>query len=348
MRFTTCFRLARTNTFRLGSGKLFQKPKRKASEAGPEYGGNMQNWEKSLRRLAIADDGYSFCQVDQSGAEALIVAYLCPPGRFRDLFLNSIKPHVYIGVFFPEHWSSQFSCVKEFASIPIAELKNHPQWPAFAKAVAASDNNPASSRYYYFYKQTCHSGNYGIQKDTFVENLLLKSGGQVVLSPAQGDKFLSTYRDVAFPELHAFHQMVESKLERDGELRNLFGYPRRFRSLKRDLKEAYAFIPQSTVGCITNLAVIAMQQFIFDNNLDWTILNNCHDSYLVQAPTPEIMTCEKKMQEFMNIEMTAPRGEKFRMKSEASIGRNWGPYYKRKSADDQKEENLDGMQEVKI
>ena len=37
--------------------------------------------------------GNIFVQPDQAGAEALVVAYLCPPGQFRSLFLNGIKPH---------------------------------------------------------------------------------------------------------------------------------------------------------------------------------------------------------------------------------------------------------------
>lgn len=341
MRYTTCFRLARTNTFRLGSGKLFAKGKKQVSAYGPEYGGNAQNIEKSLRKLFIADEGTSFCQVDQAGAEALIVAYLCPPGRFRDLFLNSIKPHVYIGVFFPEHWMKEFPMVKEFSSIKIAELKNHPNWPAFAKAVAASDNSPhTSTRYYYFYKQTCHSGNYGIMGNTFQQNLLEKSEGKVVITRAEADKFLSTYRDVAFPELHIFHRVVMNTLEQKGELRNLFGYPRKFCSLVTDPKEAYAFIPQSTVGCITNLAVVEMQRWIETTCPSAVILNNCHDSYLVQAPTEAIETVAKKMKEFIEIEMTAPRGEKFRMRSEASIGKNWAPWHEKK--------NPEGLKEIKI
>lgn len=645
MRYTSCFRLARTNTFRLGSGKLFAKGKKQVSAYGPEYGGNAQNIEKSLRKLFIADEGTSFCQVDQAGAEALIVAYLCPPGRFRDLFLNNIKPHVYIGVFFPEHWMKEFPMVKEFSSIKIAELKNHPNWPAFAKAVAASDNSPnTSTRYYYFYKQTCHcvddqtevlthdgwklvsevsqteqiacwnpldqsikfefpekwhsskfngsmvrvtsneldqlvtpdhkvvyysnnkffnckakdlkfsakiplagyygnnnfylwedevrllaaiqadghiiskdsvrfrftkerkrqrlldlcarlnkklsdglasdgvyeitvsncsgligvfdgnkvwgpwllklskqnmevlldelkywdghlhkpedsttkretyysaikencdwiktishlvgkqatvrqdvwsqgkgyraglnsrkmstikeiksehytgyvycptvstghflirrngkisitgnSGNYGIMGNTFQQNLLEKSEGKVVITRAEADKFLSTYRDVAFPELHIFHRVVMNTLEQKGELRNLFGYPRKFCSLVTDPKEAYAFIPQSTVGCITNLAVVEMQRWIETTCPSAVILNNCHDSYLVQAPTETIEVVAKKMKEFIEIEMTAPRGEKFRMRSEASIGKNWAPWHEKK--------NPEGLKEIKL
>lgn len=339
-RFTTCFKLAKTNTFRLGSAKLFPKGKRDVALFGPEYGGNMQNWEKSLRTLALADEGTSFCQVDQAGAEALIVAYLCPPGRYRDLFLNGIKPHVYIGVFFPEHWEQQFPCVREFAATPIAKLREHPQWPAFAKAVAASDNNPSATRYYYYYKQTCHSGNYGVMENTFIENMLAKSGGKVNLSAAEGAKFLSTYRDVAFHELHSFHRWVDRQIEEKHELRNLFGYPRKFRSLMFDSKEAYAFVPQSTVGCITNLAVVAMQNWLDANCPSAIILNNCHDSYLTQAPTEQIETVARKMKEFIEVEMTAPRGEKFRMKSEASIGRNWGPWHEKK--------NPNGLKEVKL
>lgn len=338
-RLTCCYRLAKTNTFRLGSGKLFPQSKTNRSACGPEFGGNMQNWEKSLRTLALADEGCSFCQVDQAGAEALIVAYLCPPGRYRDLFLHGIKPHVYIGVFFPSHWEREFPMVRDFVSIPISELKNHPQWPAFAKLVAKSDSNPSATRYYYFYKQTCHSGNYGIMENTFIENLLSKSGGKVNLSAAEGAQFLGTYRDVAFPELHSFHNYVNRQIETKHELRNLFGYPRKFRSLKFDSKEAYAFIPQSTVGCITNKAVVMMQEHIFTHKLNWIILNNCHDSYLVQAPTSEIAECAKLMKQFIEVPLVGIRGEKFNMRSEASVGRNWGPH---------SDKNPDGLKEIKI
>lgn len=322
-RFTTAFKLAKTNTFRLGSAKLWGSKRKDARS----FGGNMQNWEKSTRSLAIADDGMSFAQADQAGAEALIVAYLCPPGRFRDLFLHGIKPHVYLGVFFPEHWIKQFPMVHEFAKTPIAELKNHPNWPAFAKAVAASDGNPSASRYYYFYKTTCHSGNYGVKENTFVEGILAKSGGKVVISPATGAKFLSTYRDIAFPELHIFHRYVEQQIERHGMLRNLFGFPRKFRKLKFDEKEAYAFIPQSTVGCITNVAVTKMTDFIIENDLhDWIVLNNCHDSFLVQAPDQAIKQAAAKMTELLNQDLVGIRGEKFKMRSEVKIGKNWGDY----------------------
>ena len=76
-RVSTYYNVSGTKTFRLASKAIFGI-----------YGTNLQNWEKSLRKLIIPDDGYKFVQVDQSGAEALVVAYLCKHGNFRDLFLN--------------------------------------------------------------------------------------------------------------------------------------------------------------------------------------------------------------------------------------------------------------------
>ena len=64
-RNTTIYKLGGTETFRASSSKWFGR------------GTNLQNIEKSMRQLYWADDGKVLVQVDQSGAEALIVSYLC-------------------------------------------------------------------------------------------------------------------------------------------------------------------------------------------------------------------------------------------------------------------------------
>src|SRR6266852_2942552 len=59
------------------------------------YGTNLQNPTDRICRIYKADEGKILCQVDQSGAEALITAYLCRPGNLRELFIQGINPHVY-------------------------------------------------------------------------------------------------------------------------------------------------------------------------------------------------------------------------------------------------------------
>src|SRR3977135_515890 len=87
------WKLAGTDTFRLASSCIMMNFMTKE-----ERGTNLQNIPHGMRKIYIPDEGKILVQVDQSGAEALIVAYLCEPGLFRDLFLNGIKPHTYVAM----------------------------------------------------------------------------------------------------------------------------------------------------------------------------------------------------------------------------------------------------------
>ncbi len=344
-RNTTQYKIAGTDTFRLGSAKVLGV-----------HGSNLQNVEKSLRRI-YEPDGYDeslaakclaflesglkdlsmfkeeelstlriMIQCDQSGAEALIVSYLCRKAKFRELFLQGIKPHVFIGLAFPEHWQEKYPQINEIKLLPISEIKTHTRWKELEAAIKESDNNPPSTRYYYHYKQTCHSANYGIKGPTFQLNMLEKSGGKVVLSKAQADKYLQGYREL-FPEIPDWNQEVQDAVRKAPHiLWNLLGFPRQFTNLKDgDMKDVIAWGPQSTVGVITHVAYTKLQSFIEDNGKSWDLLNNCHDSYLCQCPLTDIKDCATMMQQFMNQDLVSPRGEPFKMKSELQAGFNWSP-----------------------
>ena len=84
---TTSWKLARTESFRAASAAMLG-----------HYGTNMQNPTDSLMRCCIPREGNIFGSRDEAGAEALIVAYEAPPGRFRELFECGIKPHTYFAL----------------------------------------------------------------------------------------------------------------------------------------------------------------------------------------------------------------------------------------------------------
>jgi len=316
-RDTTLYKIAGTDTYRLSSVTLLGR-----------WGGNRQNIEKSARSRYVPDEGKSFCQVDQSGAEALIVAHCMPrSNKLRQLFDNKIKIHSYLGVVFTEQWKHQFPMVDEFIKIPIPELKNHPDWGKFLKAVANSDNNPPSTRFYYHYKQVAHSSNYGVMAPAFVENILLKSGGKVRLTRKQGEIYLEGYHSL-IPEIRGYyHRKVAETYEKTGVLYNLQGFPLHItkKLFPHEYSKILDKIPQSTVGTITNIAFTNLQNFIVDNKLKWDVLQNNHDSYLGQAPDAEIMDMARVMKRFMEQELTSPFGETFNMRSEVQIGKNWSP-----------------------
>jgi hypothetical protein len=315
-----------------------------------EYGTNLQNIEKSVRKMYWADDGKVLNQYDQAGAEALIVAYLTKHGKFRDLFIYGIKPHTFVGLhLFKQVWKEKIQeegldikCdIDELCSSSIPDLKKNSWWKSMAKLIQSSDNWTASERYYYLSKQVCHSSNYGVRANMFCLNTLEKSKGKIVIKKKDAEFFLETYHGL-FPEIKMWHAEIEKQLKETRILFNLFGNPIQFTGsldYENTIKEGYSAIPQSTVACITNLAFIKMQNFIEDSGVDWDLLGNCHDSFVVQCPDSkeEIDSCQRVMKQFIEPKLVSPRGEEFSMKGEGSVGRNWAPFHETKNPEGLKE-----------
>jgi len=340
MRDTCEWAIHGTKTFRLGSRKI-----------NKIYGGNLQNIEKSMREVYIPDEDKTLVQTDQSGAEALIVAYLCEAAAYRQLFIHGVKPHVYVALhLFRDIWkrkarehslSSELS-IDALCAAPIQALKSFPGWRDLDGLIKDSDNWSMSERYYYLAKQTCHSANYGIEANAFRMNILTKSGGKINISQDEASRFLQVYRGL-FPEIPDWNRRVTKQVKENRMLFNLHGHPYTITGHEitdTQMKEHIAWIPQSTVGMITNIAYANMAEFIYNNKLDWDLLTNCHDSYLLQCPINETLECAKKCKEFMEQEFESPfDGVRFRMKSETQVGFNWAPA---------KEKNPMGLKEIKI
>ena len=109
-------------------------------------------------------------------------------------------------------------------------------------------------------------------------------------------------------------------------LRNLFGYPRMFtQPIEASMyKEAFAFVPQSTVGCITNLAFTDLYNNPRIQELRADVLQNNHDSVLLQCYDRDAQEVAEIACTALNREMVSPQGETFKMRSEAMLGPSWG------------------------
>lgn len=368
MRNSTTYKLAGPKTFRRSSTKILKK-----------WGGNVQNVEKSMREI-YESDGWNIkqkeklifwletgdtsifteeelatirvlLQVDQSGAEALIVAYDCEAMDYRKLFINNVKPHVYVALkLFKDIWRKKASehglaitaeCIDELSNTPIEKLKLNPYWKDLDLLIKDSDNWPLTERYYYLAKQTVHSANYDIKENTFIMNILEKSGGKIVIDRDKGKFFLGTYRSL-FPEIPERCKRIERQVEDTKILYNMFGFPfmvTDYSVLSSSMKDLYAWGAQSTVGEITRIAFSRLQEFIESEGKKWDILQDNHDSYMTQCPLLDVIECAKKKKEFMNQKLISPiDGVEFNMKSECNIGFNWAP---------KKDSNLLGLREVK-
>lgn len=154
-RNSTMYGIGITNTFRLNSKAIL-----KNNRTGfPGWGTNLQNIEKMARAIYKPDLQKKFLQADQSGAEALVVAYLAKPGKFRDLFKFNVKPHVYVALhLFKKEWQIVNPALDFDLAVTLepAVLTSHPDWRLIDKLIKSSDDWPAERRYYYMAKQTCH------------------------------------------------------------------------------------------------------------------------------------------------------------------------------------------------
>lgn len=313
-RFTCNYKLAGTKTFRLASSKLLNR-----------YGGNLQNVNRESRNIFIPDSGKCFVQVDQAGAEARVVAYECPRGNLQKLFECNIKPHTYLAMYL---FAEKFSA-KKYLSIPIEDLNSISEWKILDATIRSSGQPYAIG------KRVVHAGNYGEGPTTFRHSCLEQSEGTLVLSAAEAKLFLDGHKKL-FPEISCYHQNIEEKLKTTRELRNLFGYRRIFYERYTDalLRDAFSWIPQSTVGCITNIACTRMQQHIESEHLDWDLLTNTHDSYLLQCKKSEKDSLAVKAKLFIEAALISSSGVNYKMESEVQFGLNWGKVSKN---------NLEGM-----
>lgn len=325
MRNTTTWGIGSTKTFRNRSYKILNK-----------YGQNLQNPSERICRMHIPDENKEFVQADQAGAEALVFAYECNPGKFRLLFEHSIKPHVFIALhIFCNQWRKETPYdALHLCTLPISDLANHPHFQQLSKIIKNHKER------YFIGKKTCHSFNYEKTASSFRFDVLKESEGKIVLSLMQAEIFESMYHGL-LPEIKQEQARIKEQVKATRTLHNLFGYPMHFGGNLDDkgLREAIAWKFQSTVGIIASDAFALMQDYIEDNQkTEWDVLNNKHDSVLCQAPIGEGSECGKILKGFLERDLVSTRGVKFKMKAEVSIGQNWAKY--------DKDKNPEGLKEV--
>lgn len=333
MFITASCKIASQKMFRLSQGKLFSR--------GPfGTGRSMQNWEKSKRCIVVAGKGRKIVQRDQGGADARIVAWEAPDGNFRKLFKLGIKPHCFVALRrykheFAKRIPERAEQFLEAASTPIEKLKALPYWKELVTIIADSDNWEHGARYYFNGKTMCHSLNYDAEASIYRDTCLKRSGGMLWLSYEEAQQDVNTYKNELFPEIfNDWQPRVLREFRQNGDVvYNLFGHPMRFTPrVRHSIKDIYAANPQSTVAEITHRAVTIVWERIQKERLDWTIFNQCHDSFALNCPEDEaVQANEEVMKPAIEAPLVSTRGEEFQMLSSGMIGDNWGPWHKDKN-----------------
>lgn len=314
-RIITSYAVTGTRSFRLGSRKVLGR-----------WGMNLQNPDKHSQDVAIAPPGMVIVQGDQSGAEALIVAYLAKAGRYRALFENNIKPHTFLALHL---FASYFGLADDspFLTMEPAQFAAHPDWNALHKKIKNS------GKPYDIGKRTAHGSSYRMGARTFRDANIKQSKGTLRLSIAECERFLGMFRRL-FPEVVEWQEEIEIRIRSSRRLENLFGFPRAFERELSDsyIREGISWIPQSTVGCITHRGVRAARA------AGLRVCSNKHDSYAVMCREDEARDVGKFIQQSMSATLQG-RDTQFTMKSEIQFGRNWMPVSKT---------NPEGLAEMKL
>jgi len=283
-------------TFRLSSSK---------SHFGG--GGNLQNIPvrttegKEIRRLFVADPGKILIASDLAQAEAREVAWAAGDNRLIELFLKG----------WDVHWARTKT---------IFGFKEDIAYEAKAKI---SDVYTGEAHTMYFYrrlgKTIVHAGNY-MMGPRMLQAILIREG---VHLPEKICKKLLFANKSNNPLISRWQQDTIEKVKRDRTLVTPLGDRRVFRGrLNNSLfRSAVAFVPQSTVGRILQLA----QKRIMDDFWNLDLLLNVHDETICQVDKDDA-SIEQAMLDIRSA-MEIPHvtgGRDITIPCDFKLGYNWG------------------------
>jgi len=234
-------------------------------------GGNMQNLPYSFRAYLEPDEGYVGYEIDGGQAENRVVAYLGPDFNMMEAFeegqdIHSKTAALVFG------WEYEEALERH----QLYEKAKEADRPDLVKKAAVDVGNGKRSPRYWG-KRLNHALNYGMGPRTFSRNL------EIPISEA---KLLRNRYLEAYPGVKKFWNMVENELRENRTLTNLFG--RKYTFIHRwndtNLKDAYAFIPQSTVADLINRGGV---REVYENQGTYEeaeLLSQVHDSIWLQLP----------------------------------------------------------------
>ena len=284
-----------------------------------------------IRNLVVAAPGHTFYARDFSGIEALLVGYEARAPQYMRLARQDVHSFYTIyGMYELEPGKirandlPQLSWDDEKLFARLAEIK---------KEFGAERNA--------LYKHLVHGANFMQGPKGAAEKIFAETG--VEYPTALVGKVMSVYFEL-FPEIKRWHSEVLYQADRDGYLRNAFGYIHRFsrvydwekiggkwqKSPGPSANMVVAFKAQSTAAAIIKEAMMRLFNDHFEEAGQWLRLL-IHDELLFEVPENEL----EKVDSIVKKEMEAPiqqlalpasyaMGEYLVVGTEKKVGRVWG------------------------
>jgi hypothetical protein len=232
-------------------------------------------------------------------------------------------------------------------------------WPNLGWSDDPIQNRELANKLYYLhftYRDMCkragHATNYGVSPYALAKHLkikvshatrfqLLYFGGVIPLVSLErwhkqdkegGFKELIDTGEIvgklikikgAFPGIRVWHTAVSNELKQTGCLITPMGRRRQFWSRLNDnstLREAIAYVPQSTIGDLLNLGLLKVWNNLRHTGLD--ILAQVHDAILGQCYIDKLDTLMPEVLEQMNNPLEI-KGRKMIIPSSVEVGYTW-------------------------
>ena len=218
-------------------------------------GMNEQNLPDSFRRYLLVDEGYMGYQLDLSQAENRVVAYIAPDHLMIEAFENGIDVH------------------RLTASL------------IFNKRMEDISDEPGSTQIgggiyseSFWGKKANHGLNYDLGYKTFAFYYEI---------PESDSRYIVERYHSAYPGVRRYHAWVRQLLSTSRTLVDCLGKSRLFLNRWGDelFKEAYSYIPQSTVaGKLNRDGMLALWNGRHETYRYVELLNQVHDSVWIQIP----------------------------------------------------------------
>ena len=243
--------------------KFTTKTGRLASSSNPRGTGmNLQNIDRSLRHLFTASKDRILLEIDLSQAEARIVGALTGDETMIQL---------------ARRLPTEGDTHTENAVLIYSHL---------LQREVTFDEITKEQRY--LGKRAVHASGYGM-RGAKLADILLKEG--YTFTPAECQKLIDAYMN-ARPAIRAWQSDVRKIILRDRYLQTSWGRSVDFLHDRMDdetYRFAYAYVPQSEIGDLTNQWMIKpVYEIIKEHKLKSELILQCHDAVIMDAVPEEV------------------------------------------------------------
>jgi DNA polymerase-1 len=232
---------------------------------------------QDVRGILVTDPGYVIVNIDLSQAEGRIVALLCRDERLLAAYDN-IDIHRRTAAL--ALFTGQLNLSYEYDPVADVLLKDSPER--------------------FIGKKTRHAGNYFMQWKEFMKQVISDCRRfhiQFTISAYSAKLILERFHTASPSIVNVFHKEIKDEIDTARALVNPFGRLRRFfdRPGNQLYKEAFAFIPQSTVKDRLTHSALRIKAKRYPIKL----VNEAHDSLTYLMPIGEYKDICKEVKPIM-------------------------------------------------